>query len=326
MRLRAATFNLENLEDAPHLAVPLEARLPPLRAMLERLAADIVLLQEVNAQRAEKRGRRGFAALDRLLATTRYETYHRAASGGGTAGGPLDIHNLVILSRLPIVAERQYRHSLVEAPLYRPSTASPRPATAQPVAWDRPILHAEIALAKAHRLHLLDLHLRAPIATPIAGQKESARRWHSVEAWAEGYYISTMKRTGQALEARRVVDGIFAADRQPLILVGGDLNAEAQETPLRTLLGSAEDTGNPGLAGRALVALEERVAPERRYTVRHAGRRVLLDHLLASPALAAGLGEVRILNEDLPDETAPGVAAPLTSYHAPIVAELEIGD
>ena len=49
--MRLATFNLENLDDAPDGAPPLAERLRILRPQLERLAADVLCLQEVNAQR-----------------------------------------------------------------------------------------------------------------------------------------------------------------------------------------------------------------------------------------------------------------------------------
>jgi exonuclease III len=72
---------------------------------------------------------------------------------------------------------------------------------------------------------------------------------------------------------------------------------------------------------RALVALEERVAPARRYTVIHAGRPVLIDHILASPALAAACEEVEILNGGLQDEVF--AVDPIEgSLHAPLVATI----
>jgi hypothetical protein len=69
--------------------------------------------------------------------------------------------------------------------------------------------------------------------------------------------------------------------------------------------------------------LEERVEPPRRFTVIHAGRPTLIDHLLASPALAAAWRETTILNEGLQDE----VYAPEpidASLHAPVVARFEL--
>jgi exonuclease III len=69
--------------------------------------------------------------------------------------------------------------------------------------------------------------------------------------------------------------------------------------------------------------LEERVAPSRRFTVVHAGRPTLIDHLLASRALAADWRETTILNEGLQDEVY--AKEPVEgSLHAPVVAQFEL--
>ncbi len=47
--MRIATFNLESLDLPPKAAMALEARAEALRPALERLQADILCLQEVNA-------------------------------------------------------------------------------------------------------------------------------------------------------------------------------------------------------------------------------------------------------------------------------------
>ena len=53
---------------------------------------------------------------------------------------------------------------------------------------------------------------------------------------------------------------------------------------------------------RILIPLAERVNEARRFSVVHGGRKILLDHILASPALAAACSSVVILNEGLQDE------------------------
>ena len=101
--MRIATFNLENLE------LPVAPRLAVLRPALVRLDADIVCLQEVNADHVAGSKERQLAALDEVLAGTRYATYHRAHTTRGGAGAA-DVHNLVTLSRQPITGVRQVRH------------------------------------------------------------------------------------------------------------------------------------------------------------------------------------------------------------------------
>ena len=65
--LRIATFNLENLDVRPGQTRPLPERVSALRPQLIRLAADILCLQEVNAQTCGPHRPRRLAALDRLL-------------------------------------------------------------------------------------------------------------------------------------------------------------------------------------------------------------------------------------------------------------------
>lgn len=325
--MRIASFNLENLTDKQSDEAPLAARLDILRPQLERLAADIVCLQEVDASRQTAKGARELGALTRLLAETPYEDFHVACTVNEKSGGPRDKHNLVVLSRWPVLRQAQYRNDLVPAPAYRRTTADPADDAPAPVGWDRPILHVEIGLPDGTPLHLLNMHLRAPLAAHIPGQKIGAFAWKSVPGWAEGYFLAAVKRSGQALEARTVVDRIFDADPAALILVAGDFNAEERETPLRILLGDQEDTRNGRLANRSLVLLEHTLPEHRRFTVIHRGRRNMLDHMMVSRPLLGRYRAIEVHNEALGDELVAYTlvdAAP-DSYHAPIVAEFADG-
>ncbi len=331
--MRLATFNLENLDDAPGAAPPLEARLPLLRDQLARLDADVVCLQEVNATRTEPRpAPRTLSALDTLLAGTPYEGFHRAHSTLPDGPGPLDVQNLVILSRHPIAWRRQYWHDLMTPPSYASVTADPPPDSAAPappapVGWDRPTLHAAIEVG-GRLLHVLNLHLRAPLAAFIPGQKQGAFAWRTVPGWAEGFFLASLKRTGQALEARLAIDRLFdqAANDDAWIAVCGDMNAGLREMPLRILRGETEDTGNGALASRALIPIDQTAPEQRRYSVLHGGRPAMLDHLLISRPLLRWFQGVEIHNEALGDELAGYAAAEASpeSYHAPVVATFDL--
>ncbi|ALG74021.1 endonuclease [Azospirillum thiophilum] len=314
--VRIATFNLENLDDDTD-EPPFEARIATLRPQLERLEADILCLQEVDAQHPVKSEPRVLRALSRLLEGTRYAGYHVTA---GDAGSPADRHNPVIVSRWPIAAARLLRHQLVPPPRVMLATADPASEEATEVGWDRPVLHAEVALPGGRTLHVFDLHLRAPIAAPVPGQKADASTWKTAAGWAEGYYLASIKRAGQALETRIAVDRLFDAEPDALIVVAGDCNAELEQTAVRIIRAAPDFTGNPALAGRVLEPLEEAIPQERRYTVLHAGTPVLLDHLLASPRLTERLRDVAIHNEDLTDEVDHPDGPSPVSYHAPVVA------
>jgi endonuclease/exonuclease/phosphatase family metal-dependent hydrolase len=314
-RLVLASLNLDSLDDEPER--PLRTRLPVLRPLLEQTEADILCLQEVNGQK--RRGRfRDLAALDGLLAGTRYEGYSRAFTQSPSGHGPLDAHNLVILSRRPMRESGQIHHGLVPAPAYRRTTGEPVPPRAEPVRWERPLLYAAVEVDAQQILWVVNLHLRAPIAAFVPGEKQPDIGWRRVPGWAEGFFLASVKRIGQALEARLFIDRLLDGDPQALIVVCGDFNADGSEMPVRLIAAAAEDTENPALAGREMVLLGEAddAAPAP-HTVIHAGRLLRPDHMLASPALAARHVATRVLNEALPDDTAPPAAR---SVHAAIIA------
>jgi endonuclease/exonuclease/phosphatase family metal-dependent hydrolase len=190
------------------------------------------------------------------------------------------------------------------------------------VAWDRPLLYCRVATPDGVPLHILNLHLRAPRAAHLPGGKRRAA-WRTSAAWAEGLFVAIQKQAGQALEARLLVERLFDADPSARILVCGDLNAGGHDMPGRLLRAEARDVGSDTFSGRTLAALEERVPADRRYSVMHAGQRLMLDHLFASPALTSRCVAVDILNADLADEA--GAPADFAgSLHAPVVATFEL--
>lgn len=323
-RWRLATFNLENLDDRMGADGDFADRLAVLRPQLRRLRADVLCLQEVNAHTVEgKHGPRAATGLDRLVDGTDYAGYHRVISMNRGGRRPADHHNLVILSRFPILSHGQVWHDLVPPPAVLPVTARPPAAEAQPVEWDRPILHAAIDLGHGRVLRVVNVHLRAPRAAWLPGQKTEHGRWLSVAGWAEGFYLAAIKRAGQALEARLLVDSLFDADDQALVAVVGDFNADDREAPVRTLRGDEEDTGNGHLAARMLVPAERGLSESRRFSVIHHGQRVTLDHILLSRPLLGSLVGCEIHNETLGDElVSPArVWQSPDSFHAPMVAE-----
>lgn len=324
--MRIATFNVDSLDYGPRAAVPLDERLPILRPQLERLRADILCLQEINAQHLAGQGARELLALDRLLEGTRYESYRRAASVPRNGAGFADVHNLVTLSRWPIGQSRSVRNTIVPALRYRPLTAQPVAVEAEEVWFERPILLTDIEVSEGCAVTVINVHFRAPTAAPVAGQKESAHAWKSIAGWAEGYTIAAWKRAAQALETRLMVDGVLDGDENRIVLVAGDFNAEDHETPLKIVAGAEEDTGNGLLAHRSLVVLDRTVSSDRRFSVLHHGRPMMLDHILASRSALAFLRSFEVHNETLADEliTYGRVRHEPGSPHAPVVAEFDL--
>ena len=172
-------------------------------------------------------------------------------------------------------------------------------------------------------LHLVNLHLRAPSAAPVPGQKEEDGSWRTTGGWAEGCFVAAVKRAAQALEARLLVDRILDADPEALVVVLGDLNAGEGSTPLRLLAAEAGDTGNGRLAARSLVPLG---APCRRTGATRSctagGGRCSTTSSVSRPLLGL-FRELAIHSETLGDDLAGNS---VESDHAPLVAEFELPD
>ena len=323
---RIATFNVENLDDkADERNPPLAERIPILRRELERLDADVLCLQEVHGQELPGHSadspKRELSALRALIEGTQYASYSIASTK--TADGvPYNERNLVVLSRLPIRREDQYRNDRIDELQYRRVTAvDPPDEEAKAVRWERPIQYVQIALAD-ETLHVLNLHLKSRLASSIPGQKERWE-WKSAAGWAEGYFLSSIKRVGQALETRLLIDELFDADRNAKIVVCGDFNAEPGEVPVEAILGRVENTNNPTLRQRVLVPCSKGIPTSVRYSHLHHGHGNLLDHMVVSQSLLSHLHTARINNEKLHDESLPFAFD--TKYpesdHAAFVAE-----
>ena len=147
------------------------------------------------------------------------------------------------------------------------------------------------------------MHLKSKIPTDIPGQKIDNFTWRTADAWAEGAFISSMKRMAQALEVRRLVDQILDADPTSQIVVAGDFNATPDEVPVLAIRGNVEDTGNGDLANRVLVPIEQTIPEPSRYTLFHQGRGQMLDHMLVTRNLLAHYRGSEIHNEILHDES-----------------------
>lgn len=206
MKLTIASFNVENLDDKSGGRNPsLAERAPILRDELLRCDADILCLQEVHGQETDAhtsdRPNRTLAALDAVFAGTPYADFNRVHT---TSGQPYDVRNLVIASRFDIIAHEQYRNDLIDDLAYRKVTAVPADGEAKRLSWERPILHAAIQVPGFGLVQVLNLHLKSRLATNVPGQRPGNNRfaWNSAAGWAEGYFMSSIKRVGQALEAR----------------------------------------------------------------------------------------------------------------------------
>jgi endonuclease/exonuclease/phosphatase family metal-dependent hydrolase len=326
---RIATFNLENWDETdPGERPTLEERIELVRPQVMRLRADIVCFQEVNGQ--ERPGEpRGLAALESLLAGTDLADAE-LVSTRTQAGEVYNERNLVVASRFPVIRSRQIRNELVAPPQYQRLTADPADDDAITIGIERPIQHVEIDVGEdgmqTQMLHLINVHLKSKRPTNIPGQKVDNFTWRSASGWAEGFFVSSLKRMSQALEVRWLVDQILDDDPDAWIIVAGDFNAEPTEVPVLAIRGDVESTGNGDLAGRMLVPIEQTIPETSRYTLLYQGRGEMIDHMLVTRSMLGYYRGSEIHNEILHDESlafADDRKFP-ESDHAPVVASFVI--
>ncbi len=327
--IKIATFNIENLDFSPDENNPdFVARKPVLKSILNRMDADILCLQEVHGQETASHSSdhpaRNFAALDEVIEGTKYSGYHRAFTLT-SENVPYDVRNLIILSAFPVLEVNQYRNNHIEKLQYRKLTATDPPDTeAKDVTWERPILHVKIADSTFGEIHVINLHLKSRLSSNIPGQKLGFS-WNSAAGWAEGYFLSSLKRVGQALETRVLIDKILAASPEAKIIVCGDFNAEPGEVPVEAICGRVENTNNPDLRSHVLIPCSKGIPESVRFSHFHHGKGNLLDHMLISQGMLQAFRKAYILNENLHDESLPFTYDNKfpESDHAPFVSEFE---
>jgi len=328
--MKIATFNIENLDNKADERNPsLEQRKPILQEQFKRMDAEIICLQEVHGQElpnhTSSNPKRDLSALDYILKGTKYEGYQRAYTRTDE-GNPYDKRNLVILSTYDIVEFDQYRNSYIDNLEYKQVTANPSHEKAKKVSWERPILHAKIKLPNDQILHILNVHLKSRLASNITGQKADRYSWESAAGWAEGYFLSSIKRVGQALETRILIDKIFDNDPEANLVVCGDFNAEPGEVPVEAIQGKTENTNNQKLNSKVLISCSRSIAESIRYSHLHHGEGNLLDHMLVSRSLYQYFQQAHIFNELLHDESLPysfDTKFP-ESDHAPFICDFNI--
>ena len=344
MRLRIATFNLENWDDnGPGAAPTLARRIQIMQPLLVGLDAHVLCLQEVHGQE-DVPDQPTFRALDALLADTPYATYKRAATAFG-GQFPLQ-RRLVVLVDPSFTVQSTEEHapgSLIPVPKYGFVTAPVGSPDRQPhdLKGERPIFQVDVGLPDHRVLHVLNVHLKSRIPTNIDGQTAQVTLtsgtghqftvdgWASAAGFAEGILVSSIKRVGQALEARVLIDKIFTDDPasgRALVVICGDFNAGPDDVPVQAIVGAVEDTLNPALIDTVMVSCAKSVAESRRYTLIHQGKGEQFDHILVSRALAAGHVGTTIQNLTLHDESAAFATDDLfpESDHAPVVSEFNI--
>ena len=298
MGLSVATFNVENLLDAPGArSAPLLARkLEALAAKVVACDADVVGLQEIGSS----------ALLARLVA--------RVGGGyGAPVEGTRDARGIgcALLSRVPVREARVHTTGALSFPVFR--AGDPPPFGAR-IPLRRGIVHARVEAPGLGDVDVLVAHFKSARPVLLEDASGGTVPARSARARAEGALRSLVWRTAEALFVRGLVDGVLAARPGALAAVVGDLNDTPDSRVVRTLLGEGDAALRDCTAGVDAAA---------RYSTLHEGRGVQIDHVLATPGLHARLVSARFLNEDLRDhgqlpETGDE-ALTADSDHAPLV-------
>jgi predicted extracellular nuclease len=297
-----------------------------MQPQLLRMNADILCLQEINAQ--GNAGNMQLKDLTKLVNNTVYAGYNQAYAKKKNSNEPYQERNLVVLSKYPITSAEHIYDEDSSQPLYKTVTSAPPDLVAKKVEWERPIFHVTIDLGNGKVLHLIVVHLKSKIPTNITGQKINNYTWKSAAACAEGQFISAMKRVAQACNVRMLIDKIFDDAKNnnkpvPLIAVCGDFNSDIDDVPVVAIRGQVEETGNPALSLQVMIPCELSVPEDSRYSLLNLGKGEMLDHIIVSRELFQYYRHTEVHNEILPDESGAfrtDVKFP-ESDHAPVVAE-----
>jgi endonuclease/exonuclease/phosphatase family metal-dependent hydrolase len=328
--VRIATFNVENLDDeevpeGDKTRPTFQERLAILRPQFQRLRADVLCLQEVHGQDVEGRPR-SLRALMTLIQGTRYQNHQLRST---TLKGAPDVErfrNLVTMIPPDWTFEdaREILHEFTPPPEYNAVTDRPDKGS-RPIKWDRPLLYCRVRTPAGVVIHVLNAHYKSKNPTPIEGQGPTDFQFATAAGWAEGFFISSMKRVGAALETRVFLDKLFEAEPNACIVLAGDLNAETHEVPIMAVRGEVDSHGNAALNHQTMYPCEETVSESARFTLYHHGKKNMLDHLLVSRALMACYRGAEIHNELVRDESVAFAVDRKfpASDHAPVVAEFD---
>ncbi|MBV9946032.1 MAG: endonuclease/exonuclease/phosphatase family protein [Myxococcales bacterium] len=311
MPLTIATFNVKNLlapdSDAERALLP--AKLDAIAASLRACDADVVGLQEI-----------GPPELLEAVRTRLGPGYVPSVLGTADARGI----RCALLSRLPVSAAEVHEARALPFPRFFSGDAPPYGAR---LPLRRGVVHAVVEAPGVGSTDIFVVHFKSPRPVPELGEDGLPLPALSALARGEGTVRSLVWRTAEALFVRGLVDQVHERRRDPAALaspaapgsvprvaVVGDMNDTPDSVVLRLLRGDGP---------AAVLDCTDRVPPASRFTMRHDGRPIQLDHVLATAELHARIESVRFRNDDLrehPPPDASGHEPPSSdSDHAPVV-------
>jgi len=271
----------------------LAAKLGWIAETLRTCDADVIGLQEVGTEDLVR------AVLERL-GDSRY---------GEPVMGTADARGIrcALLSRVPVLASGVHTAESLPFPVFQ--DGDPPPFGAR-IPLRRGVVHARVDAPGMGPVDILVAHFKS--ARPVQARDASGREVPATNARmrAEATVRGLVWRAAEALYVRRLVDDLLALDPEARVAVVGDLNDVPGSPALRAVQGE----GNGELFDCAAD-----VDASARFSMLHDGRRIQIDHVLASAALFSHLRGARFLNATLREHApvrSPASPAPVASAAA----------
>lgn len=326
--LRIATLNCLNLAlpgrrfyDGvdPYTADEYIAKTQWLAAMLDRLAADIVLLQEVFHEQA----------LSDVV---------RQTAGGARAwslAAPLAGQDND-KPRLAIVWRQSWSLSLQSVAGFPPGCAVEVPEVGEHATFSRPLLRADLSLPGFGRdgtLTIFNVHLKSRRPDFVAGEDPAGAALAT-----RAQLRSLIRRGAEAAALRRVLEQVAAANPAPLI-VAGDFNDDIGAATTRLVVdppAASADGSGPGFRLFDAFDLEPPAGRGRRASFTCLGEAgpERIDHVLVSRHFVPGskdamgrVAAVEVLGDHLQERRRASAAGPrldrVYADHAGVCVTLE---
>ncbi len=309
-----ATWNLENLfrpnaQAGPSSETTYRAKLMALAGTINRLAPDVLAVQEVGDS----------DAVTDLLAELVGDWHAVLADPDGRG------IRVGVMSRLPVTDHDQV--AAFPDRLLPVQVADDGTTIAQ---MGRPALRVRVQTATT-TVDVISCHLKSKLLT-FPGGRFSPRDEHERVRFAA---YALLRRASEAAAVRAYVTELLDGNgQQRAVVVAGDLNDEPEAATTQMLHGPpGSEIGTGGFErpdqgdGQRLWNLAPYIPAERRFSRIYRGRGELIDHLLASHALVGRIttvttGDTEITSvTDQPAERRdePG------SDHRPVMAQFDVG-
>jgi endonuclease/exonuclease/phosphatase family metal-dependent hydrolase len=303
MALVLATYNVKNLLDAHNEREHglLRDKLDGAAAMVRACGADVVGLQEIGS----------LAVARALIATLSLDGYGEPIVGTADARGI----RCALIARVAVIFARVETSEALAFPVFQ--EGDPPPFGAR-IPLRRGIVHAGVESPGLGLVHVMVTHFKSP--RPLGMRDRAGVELASTTAHgrAQDFVRSVVWRTAEALHTRSLVDAVLATDPRTHVAVVGDMNDAPGSPVLRAVRGEGDG---------ALFDCTSGIDASARFSIIHEGRPSQVDHVLATPGLAARLTGARFLNAALRDHgpTLPGRDEDTTidSDHAALVVRFE---